>query len=154
MPEGGTWGRQLWGPGGRRAGASVPAGPASRNCWCCHGYQTSLPPSLPASPSSSDQAFPGTKAPGCHGNGFQAPTAGFPIGWQSLQVKVTLGVTSRSQSRFKVPQAREVRCLVGILIFNPFAPGADPLRATWVLPGTLATPPKLPDVPNKSNALG
>lgn len=132
----------------------MPARPAFRSCWCCHGYQASLPPSLPASPSSSDQAFPGTKAPGCHGNGFQAPTAGFPIGWQSLQVKVTLGVTSRGQSCVQGPQACQVGCLVGILIFNPFAPQADPLQVTWVGPGPLATPSKLPKVPNKSNALG
>lgn len=78
--------------------------------WTCLPQLLVLPwlPNKPspfstASPSSSDQAFPGTKAPGCHGNGFQAPTAGFPIGWQSLQVKVTLGVTSRSQSWVQGP---------------------------------------------------
>lgn len=43
--------RQEEGPGGggstgiQRTGASVPAGPASRSCWRCHGYlQAFLPP--------------------------------------------------------------------------------------------------------------
>lgn len=57
-----------------------------------------FPSSLPASPSPSDQGFPGTKAPGCHGNGFQAPTGDFLIGGLSLQAKVILGVTCRGQS--------------------------------------------------------
>lgn len=57
-----------------------------------------FPPPTPASPSPSDQALPGTAAPGCHGNGFQAAAQGFLIGWLSLQAKVTPRVTSRSRS--------------------------------------------------------
>ena len=99
-PGGGPWGRwQHWDPAGRRLRAS----------WAClpqllalPWLSASIPPPrlapLPGSPSPSDQALPGTAAPGCHGNGFQAPVAGFLIGWMSLQAKVTPRVTARAWS--------------------------------------------------------
>lgn len=90
--------RQCWDLG---AGASVPAGLASRSCWRCHSYRASLlfsPLPNPTNPSPSDQALPGTEAPGYHGNGFQAPAAASLIGWLSQRAKVTPGVTFRSRS--------------------------------------------------------
>lgn len=99
VPGGGPWGRrQHWDPGDRRLRAS----------WACLPQLLALPwlpskhfspPTPPASPSPSDQALPGTEAPGCHGNGFQAPVAGFLIGWLLLQAKVSPRVTARGWNR-------------------------------------------------------
>lgn len=138
------------GPGGggstgiRGTGASVPAGLASRSCWRCHGYRASisLPPTPPASPSPSDQALPGTEAPGCHGNGFQAPAAGVLIGWLRLQAKVSPRVTARGwnwvSSRF---QAREGDVACEILIHSSLPLGLLRVSgATWVGLGPLAPP--------------
>lgn len=69
--------------------------------------QLGLPPAAAGVAMVTEQASPpqpltlrpgpsrGTTAPGCHGNGFQAPIAGFLIGWLSLQAKVTPRVTAR-----------------------------------------------------------